>query len=82
MSRGFRSADVTQELSERAAADLLERVRQEEAEQAEHAAELREQGRSGCCEDCGGAIGAERLEFLPNATRCVNCQAAHDRDHR
>ena len=79
MSRGFRSADVTSELSEKAAADLLDRVREEEAARARHAAERRASGGYGICEDCGGAIGAERLEFVPDATRCVSCQSAHDR---
>lgn len=74
MSRGFRSADVTSELSERAASELLERVRQEDAEQARHAAERRAAGQTGVCEDCGAAIELERLEFLPDATRCVACQ--------
>lgn len=79
MSRGFRNADVTAELSEQAAADLLARVREEEAEQAKHAAELRAAGRQGICEDCGAAIEPERLEFLPDATRCVACQARQER---
>jgi RNA polymerase-binding transcription factor len=81
VSRGFRSADVTAELSEQAAADLLERVREEEAAQARHAAERRAAGGYGVCEDCGGTIGAERLQFVPDATRCISCQAARDR-HR
>lgn len=78
MSRGFRSADVTSELSEKAAAELLERVREEDAARARHAAERRAAGVHDVCEDCGGAIGAERLEFVPDATRCVNCQSAYD----
>ncbi len=79
MSRGFRSADVTQELSAQAEADVLKRVREEDAAQAERAAERRAQGRQGVCEDCGAAIEPERLDFLPDATRCVGCQAERER---
>lgn len=79
MSRGFRSADATQEMSERAAADLLQRVREEGAAQARRAAQRREQGRQGTCEDCGRRIEAQRLRFLPDATRCVGCQSLRDR---
>ena len=74
MSRGFRNADVTSELSERAAADLVERVRQEDAAQAQHAAERRAEGKQDVCEDCGNPIEPARLEVLPDATRCVGCQ--------
>ncbi len=31
-------------------------------------------GSYGRCETCGGAIGPERLEALPYATQCINCQ--------
>jgi RNA polymerase-binding transcription factor DksA len=30
-------------------------------------------GRYGICDDCGGAIGAERLAVLPTTQRCVAC---------
>ncbi|HET9071679.1 MAG TPA: TraR/DksA C4-type zinc finger protein [Acidimicrobiales bacterium] len=32
-------------------------------------------GGYGVCADCGGPIGAERLEALPTTTRCVACAA-------
>lgn len=32
-------------------------------------------GSYGICDLCGGAIGIERLEALPGATRCVTCAA-------
>jgi DnaK suppressor protein len=38
-------------------------------------------GRYGYCEDCGGPIPAERLEFAPEATTCVPCQGRRDRAH-
>lgn len=31
-------------------------------------------GRYGLCEVCGKRIAAKRLEALPYATRCVNCE--------
>lgn len=79
MSRGFRDADRTVELSAQAAAAVVERVLAEDAARAEHAAERRAQGQVGICEDCRGPIEPERLEFLPDATRCVGCQTASER---
>lgn len=35
-----------------------------------------EAGTYGVCEDCGGAIGLERLAALPDASRCVECAQA------
>lgn len=35
-----------------------------------------EQGRYGMCEECGEEIAVKRLEVLPFATRCVDCQRA------
>jgi RNA polymerase-binding transcription factor DksA len=32
-------------------------------------------GDYGRCIDCGGPIGADRLEALPSTTRCVGCAA-------
>lgn len=38
-----------------------------------------EAGTYGVCEDCGDGISAERLEFMPEATLCVPCQARRER---
>ena len=75
MSRGFRDADDTLELTSRTADERLGRIHRADAEQAAHAAAIRAEGKHGVCEDCGGAIDPERLQFLPDATRCVSCQA-------
>ncbi len=32
----------------------------------------------GTCEDCGGKISIERLEAVPTATLCINCQTKKD----
>ena len=36
-------------------------------------------GRYGICVDCKEEIPAERMEFLPETTRCVRCQSVRDR---
>jgi DnaK suppressor protein len=36
-------------------------------------------GTYGCCDECGGPIGAARLEALPWASECVQCRSGHDR---
>src|SRR5581483_11969856 len=41
-----------------------------------------EQGRYGVCEDCGTEIALKRLEALPFATRCVDCQTKRNRTRR
>jgi DnaK suppressor protein len=41
--------------------------------QAQHALARFEHGDYGQCEHCGKPIGAERLEAIPDASRCVNC---------
>lgn len=75
MSRGFRDSDSTQALSEKATAGTIDEILERDREQAGRAAERRARGGYGICEDCGKGIGAERLEALPLATRCVRCQA-------
>jgi RNA polymerase-binding transcription factor DksA len=40
------------------------------------------EGTYGKCVDCGLRIPEGRLEARPEASRCVACQAKHDRLHR
>jgi RNA polymerase-binding transcription factor DksA len=82
MSRGFRNSDSTQELSEQATTDTINEILERDREQADHAADVRAHGGYGVCEDCGGRIAPERLEAIPNATRCVRCQGAWDQANR
>jgi len=82
MSRGFRNADETQALSEQATAGAIDRILEEDADQAARAAERQARGAFGVCEDCGRDIGKERLEALPSATRCVSCQASWESTNR
>ena len=46
---------------------------QREREQIRKARAAVEAGTYGTCEQCGGAIGAARLEARPASTRCVRC---------
>lgn len=41
---------------------------------AEQALDRAAGGGYGVCADCGGPIGAERLEALPGVTTCIDCQ--------
>jgi DnaK suppressor protein len=79
MSKGFGESDFAQVQSERATTESVKRLLDENERQAQRATSRRAQGGYGICEDCGKAISPERLEFLPEATRCVSCQAQHER---
>lgn len=82
MSRGFRDADATQEQSELANSTTIDLILEQDRLQAAHSAERRAHGTYGICEDCSGEIGAERLEALPDATRCIGCQAEWEAANR
>jgi DnaK suppressor protein len=79
MSKGFGESDFAQLLSDRATTESVRRLLDENRRQEQRAASRRAQGGSGVCEDCGKKISAERLSFLPDATRCVTCQARQER---
>jgi DnaK suppressor protein len=79
MSKGFGESDFAQILSDKATTDSVQRLLDENRQQAEHARSRRATGEYGVCEDCGTKISAERLEFLPEATRCVACQTRQER---
>jgi phage/conjugal plasmid C-4 type zinc finger TraR family protein len=80
MSKGFGESDFAQILSDKATTDSVQRLLDENRQQAERATSRRATGEYGVCEDCGQKISAERLEFLPEATRCVGCQARQERE--
>ena len=81
MSKGFREPDFAQIVTDRVTSETIHRILDQDAAQAEHAKERVAQGAYGICEDCSKPIAPERLEALPDATRCVSCQAAWDRDN-
>jgi DnaK suppressor protein len=82
MSKGFGESDFAQVLSDRANSETIKRVLEQDREQAEHAQQLRVKGVYGVCEDCGQKIAPERLEALPDSTRCVGCQVEWERGNR
>jgi RNA polymerase-binding transcription factor len=78
VSRGFRDADDTQQLSGREADEAIRRLQSAGERQARRAAELRHQGSYGLCESCGKRIGDDRLAAVPEATRCIACQVSFE----
>jgi DnaK suppressor protein len=80
MSKGFGESDFAQILSDKATTESVQRLLDENRLQAERASSRKATGEYGVCEDCGQKISAERLEFLPEATRCVACQARQERE--
>jgi len=79
MSKGFGESDFAQVLSDRATNESVQRLLDENRRQAQRATSRRDAGEYGVCEDCGKKISDERLRFLPEATRCVACQARQER---
>lgn len=75
MSKGFREPDFAQIVTERATNETIHRILEEDSAQAERARERMARGGYGICEDCSQPIGPERLEALPEATRCIRCQS-------
>jgi phage/conjugal plasmid C-4 type zinc finger TraR family protein len=75
MSKGFGDSEFAQVQAERANTQTIQQVLEQDREQAERARDRKAHGAYGICEDCGKPIGDERLEALPDATRCITCQA-------
>jgi len=73
------SADAGERAQETENDEVLQRLEQGTTDligQYQHAIERIDQGRYGTCEDCELPIETERLEALPQATRCKECAAA------
>jgi RNA polymerase-binding protein DksA len=47
--------------------------------ETDHALERLEHGTYGICESCGRPISIERLEAIPSASRCAECQSEFER---
>ncbi|MBO0707833.1 MAG: TraR/DksA C4-type zinc finger protein [Candidatus Dormibacteraeota bacterium] len=82
ITHDYEDTDFAALLTDRDLSDRLLTLLDSNRDQVEHAMERLQQGLYGICEDCGDAIPAERLEFKPEATRCVRCQGRWDREHR
>jgi DnaK suppressor protein len=48
----------------------------------EHALRMARAGTYGICESCGSGIDPERLEVLPEATLCLDCQRQIESQHK
>ena len=48
-------------------------------QQVEHAMDRMENGTYGVCEQCGNAIGKQRLMAFPRATLCLSCKQREER---
>ena len=48
----------------------------------DHALRMAKAGTYGICERCGNRIDPARLEVLPEATLCLDCQRQIERQHR
>lgn len=72
-------ADQASDIVEHDSEARVLRVLVHNAQQVDRALELLHGGLYGSCEDCEQEIARERLEALPEATRCLSCQMNHDR---
>ncbi len=73
------SVDIATDYYERELAIGLSEGDRQKLKQVEDALERIEQGSYGKCESCGGLIAVPRLEALPFAKLCINCQAAQEK---
>jgi DnaK suppressor protein len=71
--------DIAQVVIDGEIAQRVADLRASLQEQLARALDRLELGRYGFCEDCGEAIAAERMEFAPETTTCVDCQGRRDR---
>ncbi len=57
----------------------LKAIEREQLQRIEEALHRLDDSTYGLCNECGHDIPLERLEILPYATLCVNCQTRHER---
>lgn len=60
---------------------LVQRL-ERKLESVDHALRIARTGSYGICEGCGSRIDPARLEILPEATLCLNCQRQLERQNR
>jgi DnaK suppressor protein len=78
MTYGSQAAAATQVFDQQRDLALRERA-ENQLTQVEAALERIERGTFGTCRRCGNPIGAERLEALPWAALCIDCQRLEGR---
>lgn len=70
--------DSAQIYSDQDRSHALQTFAQKQLVQVEDALQAIATGSYGRCQHCHEPIPLERLEIMPNATMCVNCQAQSD----
>src|SRR6267142_3357017 len=70
----FDELDRAQHVSEARLAAALDAATTEARDQLLHALAVLEAGHYGQCEECEQPIGAARLAFRPESTKCLHCQ--------
>jgi RNA polymerase-binding protein DksA len=80
MTYGSQAAAATQVFEQQRDLALRDRA-DHQLEMVDEALARLDAGTFGTCVRCGGPVADERLEVLPWAARCIDCQrlAAHDR---
>jgi DnaK suppressor protein len=73
VSFGKRIGEGTTEAVERLSTTATARSIADSIADIDRALAKIEAGTYGVCDECGGDIGADRLEALPAASRCVDC---------
>lgn len=76
---GNHIADDATETFEQAKGVSLQRNEAELLEQVERALRRFDEGTYGICESCGIPIDRARLQAIPYALYCLECQARHER---
>ena len=75
-------ADVASDLYAREQLAAEERTLEHQLSSIDDALARIARGTYGTCEACGQPIAVERLEALPQASRCIECQRVADRPRR
>jgi DnaK suppressor protein len=75
LSFGKRVGDGTTEAVQRLSSTAVARSVAGMLEDVERSLQKLDEGTYGSCDSCGEPIGADRLEAMPWATRCVRCAA-------
>jgi RNA polymerase-binding transcription factor len=75
---GKRAGDATNVAAEQLSRVGAHEQLQELLADIDRAQEKLADGTYGLCDECGGPIGAARLEALPWAAECVACRSAHE----
>jgi RNA polymerase-binding transcription factor len=71
-------ADVAAVVYSREEEETMRQVLERDAAQIEDARRRKAEGLYGICVDCGKQIPEARLQAMPEATRCVDCQRKYE----